>query len=186
MKKKLLIPLLLIGTLTLSGCFGGDEEGNTEPKPESPAGIYKTVEFQINKPDSWEIFQKKDFTSDVPPNTQVVMRSKQKNEIFIANVSVIKNFLPEGLSQKDYAKKIMESHRLALQNFEELDRTENEEGVTTLFQGKRAAEEPLLKFVQKIAIKNKTAFISTASFILNEDEQVTKEAQEIAESLKAL
>ena len=80
----------------------------------------------------------------------------------------------------------MESHRQALQNFEELDQTEDEEGVTTFFQGKRAAGEPLLKFVQKIIIKEKMAFIGTASFIVNEDIQVAKEAQEIARSLKNL
>lgn len=186
MKKKFLIAFLLIGTLNLSGCFGSDNEENTEPKPESKAGIYVTAEFEIKKPDSWEVFQKKDFTSDVPPNTQAVIRSKQKNEIFIANVSVIKNFLPEGMTQKDYAKKIMESHRVALQNFEELDQAEDDNGIITLFQGKRAAGEPLLKFVQKITIKEKSAFIATASFITNEDEQVAKEAQEIARSLKVL
>jgi hypothetical protein len=55
-----------------------------------------------------------------------------------------------------------------------------------MFQGKRNAGEPAIKFIQHTVVKDRTAFIATAAFITTEDDIVAQEAQDIAESLSAL
>lgn len=183
--KKITTLVMLLATLALSGCFGiGEDAASTAQEVNNE--IYKSNEFQIRVPSSWEVFQKRDFTSEVPQSTQIAIRSKRKNELFIANVTVTKNTLSQEMSAEDYGKKILQSQRIVLQNFEEIDIKTSNGGFTSMFQGKRNAGEPTIKFIQHTVVKDHTAFIATAAFITTEDDIVAQEAQDIAESLSAL
>lgn len=170
-------------SLLLTGCFGIGDEDTTQ---KENGNFYKTNEFEISVPESWDTIEPGDFTSEVPADTKIVLRNKIKNEIFIANINVVKNFLPEGVSEKDYIKKFAQSHAALLQNFQKFEEKETDQGAIFSFEGKRTASDPIIKFTQKIAIKEGKIFIATAAYINNEDEKIKKEADEIVQSLKAL
>lgn len=183
--KKIITTLLLTSTLLLSGCFGFGEDTPAEIAPiENQKNLYNNGEFQIQSPENWEVFEKRDFTSEISSNTQVVFRSKKKNEVFIANISVVKNMLPEGMIMEDYSKKLNESSAAVLQNYKKLDGKDVTGKTIILFQGKRSTKDPLLKFVQVVISREKTILIATATFISNEDEIIAQEAQAIAESIR--
>lgn len=184
--KKITIALLLSSTLLLSGCLGfGDDTPTVTTTPTTDTkGVYTNGELQIQSPDTWEVFEKRDFTTEVSGNTQVVLRSKKKNEIFITNVSVVKNLLPEGMTIGDYNKKLNEGSSAVLQNYKKLDEKEDNGKFITIFQGKRTTKDPLLKFVQVVTSKEKTILIATATSISSEDEIVIQEGQNIVQSIQ--
>ncbi|MEK7545153.1 MAG: hypothetical protein AAB551_03405 [Patescibacteria group bacterium] len=182
--KKIAITLLLASTLLLTGCLGFGEDAPVVTSTADQKGVYANGEFQAQFPETWEVFGKRDFTSEISSNTQTVFRSKKKNEVFIANVSVVKNILPEGMIIGDYSKKLNESSAAVLQNYKKLDEKDESGKMITIFQGKRSTKDPLLKFVQTIISKEKTILIATAAFITNEDEVVAQEAQNIAQSIQ--
>ena len=73
---------------------------------------------------------------------------------------------------------------ILLQNFQKFEEKETDQGSIFSFEGKRTASDPVIKFTQNIAIKEKKVFIATAAYMINEDEKIKKEADEIIQSLK--
>ena len=179
--KKITITLLLLSMTVLSGCFGGDEE--VIPLQNG----YKTGEFQINTPEGWEIFTKNYFTSDIPKNTELILRSKKKDEVFIANINVTRNIVADDISSEDYAKKLLQSSSILFLNFKKINEKKiNQNGYLVAYQGKQKAGDPLLEFIQHVVVKDKKIFIATLAYNPADDEQVKKEAAEIISSLTAI
>ena len=129
MKKFRTLPfsLLLIGLLTLTGCFGGEEEEPTETPDETPNPIaeriafYRLVEaddFTIQIPEDWETIQH--FTSDYPPNTVVAFRNNKKDHEFVANINIVRNQVPDGTKTTDYGLQMFQTVASQLINFERI------------------------------------------------------------------
>lgn len=185
-KKIAFIPLLLM-TLMLSGCFGEKEEKKVEDVTEK---TYETSTFSIKIPKEWEVIEKKDFTSEIPPETEVVFRNNIKHEEFTANVNVTHNLLTQDKSSLDYGKQIIANQKASLLDYKELNRQEieiqkgdqKEKTVLIFFEGKRLATDKLLRFMQIYGVKGRDAYIATAALRPDEDPGVSKALEKMLRS----
>lgn len=176
----------------LSGCGGSGDGNDTDtPSVEKDSQTFETSEISIQFPKGWEIITAKDFTSEVPVGTIVGFRSPIKNETFTTNFSVLRNELPEKVETMDYAKGLLQKQSSSLIDFQELGREEVKikvgaqatKTLMTHFQGKEMADADAKEFFQISAVKEKTAYIATAAFLLSEDEGMKKVVRSALQSL---
>lgn len=174
----------------LSGC-GAD---NGEEKTESKGKEFQTFEAQeisIEYPAGWEVLLPKDFPSQLAPETIVGFRNPIKNELFTANFSLVKNNLPSETNSMDYAQGLLQREASNLLNFKEFGRTEvevkvgseNRKTLLTYFEGKERADSEMKEFFHLSIVKGKTAYIATAGFLKNEDENVKKALESALKTL---
>lgn len=175
-KFKILVLFLTI-PLTLTGCFGGEEDaGNIEVGAGKK--LYEDPNFSIVIPDDWETITRADFTSNVPGSTVVAFRNNIRHEDFTANLSVSHNILEKEISLADFANSVMSRQKNSLLSFNQVS---NEEDIYT-FEGKQNASDPIVRFRQRFAVSGKSGFIVTAAYISDEDENVVNELQEMLDS----
>ena len=112
--------VILIGTLTLGGCFNFTQKPEVKAPTDERSRIVDDSEFSIKIPREWDIIAKKDFTNDVPQNTLMVFRNNVKNENFTANVNILKNNLLTPKETLEYAKEVINRQKTGLYNYLEI------------------------------------------------------------------
>ncbi len=176
---KKLLTLTLLSTLFLSACFGGGSE-NTEDTTEAgdqPYYItYKSADFEMQVPDSWERITA--FTSEYPVEVRVIFRNNFFESDFVANVSVMREDNFDAITTNDFAQQKLADHKATLINYKLISQEDLKLNVgtgnvgTTLntFQGKNDSNTPTLQFMQVYAVKGERAWTVTAAYEPTEDE----------------
>lgn len=184
---KKLLSTLALTTLFFTNCSGDSE---VETDDSQTKNLYSGSGFEISVPLDWEILEAKDFTANVPPETQVAFRNNIKSEIFTANVNVTKNTLTEEISSIDFAKSSAAKVGQSLLSFEKLKEenyafADGDNEINTLwieFQGKQSATSDLIRFKQLFVVKGTTAFTVTGALLPSEDESIVKQIDEMLNS----
>lgn len=180
MNKSFLSVLLIGATLTLAGCFGTDGGGAPLPAPDNgsnQSSTYQNSQFAFSFPSPWDVIEPKDFTSDIPRETQVVVRNNIKNDTFTANVNVVRNDLQVSKTSMDYAKEILNRQRTGLLDYRETKReivqvsvgSQAQETYYTEFEARLNTTDPVLKFAQIYAVKDRAGYIIMGAYSLQEN-----------------
>lgn len=187
--------IILSILLTLSGCFSLDGSGST-PTDNNPAGAqsrtYNNNQFSFAFPSSWDVIEPKDFTSDIPRETQVVVRNNIKNDTFTANINIVKNDLQTDKSSLDYAKEILNRQKTGLLDYKETKREliklpiggQDQETYYVEFDARLNATDPVTRFIQTYAVKDRAGFIMMASYSQQENTTVIDQLQKMVKSFR--
>jgi hypothetical protein len=180
--------------LTLSGCFSLD--GGTAPvdttQGSSQSRTYNNNQFSFVFPGSWDVIEPKDFTSDIPRETQVVIRNNIKNDTFTANINIVKNDLQTDKSSLDYAKEILNRQKTGLLDYKETKREliklpiggQDQETYYVEFDARLNATDPITRFIQTYAVKDRGGFIMMASYSQQESTTVIDQLQKMVRSFR--
>lgn len=190
--KKLNI-VLLIAVFILTGCFGGGEATIDVPQFEG-FKIYEAPSFVIAAPERWEVAEQKDFSQDIPGQTQIIFRNNIKNEKFTANANVTKQLLNQAMTSQEFARTEIAGHKSTLLNYNEISRNEEfkvivgdkvHNSVYILFEGKQAEDQPMIRVVQTYAVNGADAYTVTAAYLKEEENELIAEiAGQIIETFK--
>jgi len=189
-KAKKIIAVILISFLfLLSACSGGNNQNNDLPKDKTKT--YETNYISLSYPQDWEVIENKDFPAGTPPSTIVILTANVKNELFITNINIAHNILPQAIDSTDYAKQVIANQKATLQNYNELSREEVSiqiggkpaKAIMAIFEGKRLATDPVIRFIQLYAVKDTQAYIATASMLPTEEEYIQNAAKNVVKSL---
>lgn len=168
--------LLLTLTLALTGCFSTEgPEGSTEGSDETYYYTYKTAEYTIEAPESWEKITS--FTSEYPDEIRVAFRNNVKDSDFVANLTVIREDNEKSLSNMDYAQKKLNDHAETLIDYTLVSQEEltlevsggNSKTLLNTFTGKNDTSSQTLNFVQVYLTKGDTAWTATGTYRTEED-----------------
>jgi len=190
--KKLTI-YLLVALFVLTGCFGGDSEETFETPVFEGFTEYEAPGFAISVPDNWEVIEPKDFTSDIPAQTQIIFRNNIKNDQFTANANVTKQLLDTPMTSLEFAKSEIRGHKETLLNYAEVSRNDEfkvivgskiHNSVFILFEGKQTEGQPILRVVQTFAVNGADAYTITAAYFKTTDELIAEVAKNIIETFK--
>ena len=197
MRRKL---VLIIGLLSLSviltGCFnfGGDNGTTTTTDQTGSTQVkqYQNSEFSLSYPADWELITPQDFTSDVPAETQLVIRNNLKNAIFTANVNIVKNNVPAQTATLNYAKEVLNREKTGMLDYKETKRDLTKVSVagtevetyTVEFEAHLTQSDPLTHFVQTFAVKGTSGYIILGSYSLQENTTVVNKISDIIKSFK--
>ena len=89
MKRTILILILLFSLSSFTGCFGGND--NQSESQLQNFSVYSAPTFSISIPNQWQTIEPKDFSNDVPEETQIIFRDNVQSDIFTANANVTKD-----------------------------------------------------------------------------------------------
>jgi len=198
MPKKIFLSLLIITTIFMGGCFAADQSastGSTTDNGQNTGNATKTYsnnQFSFSFPAAWDIIEPKDFTSEIPRETLVVVRNNIKNDTFTANINVVMNDLQTSKSSLDYAKEILNRQRTGLLDYKETKREianvevggQNQETYYTEFEARLNQTDPVTKFVQTYAVKDKAGYIIMGAYSLQENTTVTDQVANAVKSFK--
>lgn len=173
------ISVIFITLITLASCGGGEI-----PTEEATSDMFTTENFSIRAPQDWEVLKNTDFPASVPKETIAVFKNKIKSHTFTANVNISQQEVNEGVTATDISKATKAKVKTSLLNYKELSESTDKEStkITTVFEGKKSASDPMLRFKQVYAVKNTTAITITAAYLTNEDESVVKMIDEMLDS----
>ncbi|MFA5820701.1 MAG: PsbP-related protein [Candidatus Gracilibacteria bacterium] len=184
MKKFLSGFLIVLTSLTFSACGSGDDtpSTNSDISVDADQKLYENSELAIAYPQDWEVLERDDFTSNVPFQTIVAMRSNIKNEKFTTNIAVNKKDFEEDTKSIDFAKGTIEQAKNTLQNFKEIESKtvkvkfgKNElDGYLATFQGKNDAASPIVTLKQLYVVNGKTGYMITAAYLSDTDAATLK------------
>lgn len=192
--KKLFISSIVISTsILLSGCFGTDDAGSI-PAPDDTSNETKTYtssEFSIKFPASWDVIDPKDFTSEIPPETVVALRNNIKNDTYTANINIVKNSLQTSKSSLDYAKEILNRQKTGLLDYKETKREivkiivsgQPQETYYTEFEARLNQTDPIIKFVQTYAVKDRAGYIAMGAYSMQENSVVSEQVKTSVKTL---
>lgn len=172
--RKLLTGFLLVLSLTLTGCFGG-EATSVEEAPDLSTDtfeVFETERYRIFFPRGWK--QRTDFTSDVAQSTQVAFISNIKEVFFTPTVTVAAQSVSGTVAAEDFAKSVIEQNEKGLLNYQEVERRSvqiSEEAQTILvqFRGKRQPEGNIVEYFQTYYTKGGLGFVITGAHDPNGD-----------------
>jgi len=187
-KKFLTAPIIGITVLLFTGC--GNSNQQNQATQNSQSRVIDNTEFTVTIPKEWDVIDPKNFTSDVPPETQLDIRNNVKNEDFTANVNIIRRNLQNTQSTLDYAKAVINRQKSGLLNYKE---DKNETSKMTIgnsqvddyvetFEGKKDAQSDLIIFYQTYAVKGNFAYIITGSYSPKETGDNINAVQSIVKS----
>ncbi len=171
------IPTLFFAlSLLLTSCSGQEEVSEQTEEPRFYT--YKTAEFEMEVPETWETLSS--FTSEYPDELRVAFRNNIKEGDFVANVTVVRESNEANLTNADFAQEKLEDHAATLVNYELLEQEQltllvsGNESSTFLntFQGKNETASKTLEFKQLTLVKGDKAWVVTASYLPLEDEFV--------------
>jgi len=183
--------------LVLGGCFNTDGSTPATPTtngstPSTQSKVFNNNLFAFNFPGDWDVIQPKDFTSEVPQETLVVVRNNIKNDTFTANINVVRNALQKDISSLDYAKEILNRQKTGLLDYRETKREilpisiggQNQETYYVEFEARLNATEPVTKFSQTYAVKDKAGYIIMGSYSIDEQSAVIDKISSVVKSFK--
>lgn len=192
MKKSLIIYLLGVVFL-LTGCFGGN--GDTLPEVPEFEGFstYNASTFSISIPNAWEIIEPRDFTEDIPAQTQIIFKDNVKSDRFTANANITKQLLNAPMTSLEFARSEISGHKSTLLNYREISRNGEfkvivgdkfHNTVYILFEGKQSEEQPTIRIVQTFAVNGADAYTITSAYLKNGDELAAEVAGKIIETFR--
>lgn len=187
----LLCTSLLSGCFNFSGTTGSSSSGNQTSVDEQHK-LYETNVFSVVVPKTWDVYEKDDFTSDVPEETIVVFRNNVKNENFTANVNIVQNGLQQPIALLDYAKMVSNRQRSGLYDYKETKKeevkmkigTREEPSYIIMFEAKKSPDEKIVRYIQAYAISGNSAYIITGAISTQENDNVVKTIEDIVKSFK--
>jgi hypothetical protein len=187
-----LIPLVL---LTFTGCFGGDDEETPTNGELQNFTTFQTANFSISKPQDWKVIEAKDFSQDVPSETQIIFRDNILNDRFTPNSNVTKRMLNYPMSSFEFGKTQIDETKSTLLNFKEVSRDEEfniviggqlQKTMLILFEGKQTESQPTLRIMQTFAVNGTDAYTTTAAYLKDADDITVENAKSIVKSFKVL
>jgi hypothetical protein len=164
--------LVTLTILALSGCGSSTSLPLATNTANIQSRLIDSPEFTLTIPHDWDVIQAQDFTSDVPPETQLVVRNNVKNDNFTANVSIIKRGTSNSIATLDYAKEVINRQKTGLLNYKEDNNSSAKiqiggQPVDTYletFEGKKDAQSDLIDFYQTYAVKGANGYIVTGAY----------------------
>lgn len=195
MSKKFITIAFIIPAILFSGCFSIDTGGSSTTNGNQGTNLtksYNNNQLSFSFPADWDIIEQKDFTSDVTRETQVVVRNNLKNDTFTANVNVVKNDLQVTQSSLDYAKQILNRQKTGLLDYRETKREiiqipvggQATETYYTEFEARLDQTEPVTKFAQTYAVKDRSGFIIMGTYSTQENTSVIDKVTAAVKSFK--
>jgi hypothetical protein len=195
MNTKFTVLLLIGASLALGGCFGdGSSSSGTIPANENSGktATYQSSQFSLTFPAGWDVIETKDFTTEIPRETQVLIRNNIKNDTFTANINVVKNDLQTGKNSLDYAKEVLNRQRTGLLDYKETKREivsvpvggQGQESYYTEFEARLNATDPVLKFAQIYAASGNSGYIVMGAWSLQENSAVVEQIVNTVKSFK--
>ena len=188
---KQLYALFIASTLFFSACGGSDTvttDGETTESNQVFYFSYKTAEFNINVPDTWEIIDS--FTSEYPNDLRAAFKNNVKDSIFTANVTVIREDNTLSDTSYDFAQRKLADHEETLISYSlvsqevinlQVDGAESKT-MLSIFEGKNDTSSPNLTFMQVTLTKGQKAFTATASYRTGENELTIEELETMLRS----
>ncbi|MEK9159098.1 MAG: hypothetical protein AAB383_00030 [Patescibacteria group bacterium] len=169
---------LLAGSLFLTACGGSDTsevDGETEETGEVFYFAYKTADFEIEVPDTWEIIDS--FTSEYPDDLRVAFKNNVQDSIFTSNVTVIRENNTLSDTSYDFAQRKLADHEDTLVNYSLVSQEvltlqvdgANSKTMLSTFEGKNDTSSPKLTFMQVTLTKGQQAWTATATYRSGED-----------------
>lgn len=195
MKKTILFLMIVLSILLFGGCFSVDDNGasgGTQSQNNDLTKTYSTNQFSFIYPQDWDLIEPKDFTSEIPAETQVVVRNNIKNDTFTANINVVKNDLQANKSTLDYAKEVLNRQKTGLLDYKETKRDlikiqiggQEQETYYTEFEARLNSTEPVTRFFQTYAVKDKSGYVIMGASSLQENTAIINKLQKATLSLK--
>ncbi len=169
--------LFIFTALFMSACGAGSGDNASIGDSEEPYFYeYKTAEYHIDVPNEWEVLNA--FPSDYPLETRVAFRNPNKEQDFVANVNIIREYGENTLSNVDLSQLKLKGHEAKLIGYKLISQEEinlalgNDESASLLntFSGKLETNNERVQFMQSYLNKGDTRWTVTASFSPNEDE----------------
>lgn len=175
---KKLFSLWVVLSLLLSAC-GSEEtssDGSTSDSDEPYFYTYKTAEFQMEVPETWELVDS--FTSEYPEGLRVAFLNDVKDSVFTANVTILKEENSGDDTSYDFAQKKLADHEDTLINYELIEQESitlevagaESKSILSTFEGKNETAGPSLIFQQVSLVKGENAWTVTATYRSGEDE----------------
>lgn len=195
MNKKLIISLAL-ASLAFTGCLsfdgGGTDTNNNQGLPTDSSKNYDNGQVSLQYPSNWELIEPKDFTSEIPKETQVVIRNNIKNENFTANINVVKNDLQVEKSALDYAKEVLNRQKTGLLDYKETKREiitavmggSSQETYYVEFEARLNPSDPITKHFQTYGVKGQFGYIILGSASTAENSAVLDVLQTVVKGFK--
>lgn len=190
--KKLIISVFFLSLLSFTGCFGSGDGGASEADLKN-FKTYKASTFSISVPSTWEIIEAKDFSRDIPVETQVIFRNTVRSNIFTENANVTKKILTSQMGAFDFAKSAVIENKNSLINYKEISRDEEfnilvagkmQKTILILFEGKEDAQQPVVRLLQVYAVNGTDAYTATAAYKSDADSLTIENAKNIIKSFK--
>lgn len=191
MKRAFISLALIISLFSFTGCLGGnDSSGGTQLQNFS---VYTAPAFSISMPNSWHTIEPKDFSKDIPQETQIIFRDNIKSDLFTANANVTKRLLKQQTNSLNYGKSMMNENKSSLLNFKEISRDEDfniaiggqmQKTLLVLFEGKESESDPTIRIVQTYAVNGSDAYTVTAAYLPESLELDAENAKNIVKSFK--
>lgn len=191
MTQKSLAVILFSSIFLLTGCFGGEEEIDNGQLHNFTT--YTAPTFTIGIPQQWEVIEPKDFSKDIPDETQIIFRDNITSDIFTANSNVTKRLLRSPMSSTDFGKSEIQENKNTLLNYREISRDEEfniviggqmQKTLLIMFEGKQSESEPTIRVVQTYAVNGTDAYTATAAYLPDATELASENAKNIIKSFK--
>ncbi|MBD3156772.1 hypothetical protein GF369_02990 [Candidatus Peregrinibacteria bacterium] len=191
MKRYTIALCMIFSLIFLTGCFGSSDDA-AETQLEN-FSVYKAPTFSISVPQQWQTIEPKDFSRDIPQETQIIFRDHIQNDIFTANANVTKRILTQPISSVEYGKSMVNENKESLLNFKEISRDEEfniaiggqmQKTLLVMFEGKENESEPTIRIVQTYAVNGSDAYTVTAAYRTDASELQVEEAKNIVKSFK--
>lgn len=186
--------LLPVSLLVFTGCFGGGDNSASDGQLQNFT-TFESTTFSISKPQQWKVIEAKDFSNDIPNETQIIFRDNVLNDKFTSNANVTKKILKSPISSYDFAKSQISETKNTLLNYKEISRDEEfnvvvggqmQKSILIMFEGKQTEAEPTIRIVQVYAVNGTDAYTATAAYLLEADEVTVDNAKNIVKSFKIL
>ncbi|MFC1655414.1 hypothetical protein ACFL3C_00955 [Patescibacteria group bacterium] len=190
-KSLLLLPAAL---LVFTGCFGGGEDTSEDGQLQNFT-TFESTTFSISKPQQWKVIEPKDFSNDIPSETQIIFRNNVLDDRFTANANVTKKILKSPMSSYEFGRSEISETKNTLLNYKEISRDEEfnlvvsgqmQKSILIMFEGKQTEAEPTIRIVQVYAVNGTDAYTATSAYLLEADDAAVDNAKNIVKSFKIL
>lgn len=186
--KRSLFSVIVGLMLVLTACGSSD----TSTADETGVHSYATDEIRIDVPNSWEIIPPLQFSSDVPPNTQIAFRNNIKHPRYTATVSIIKNHLDKQVSTVDYAKALLQRLKQDITGAKELGAEQvaikiagvDTESLMTTVEGSQQPDSEPKVYVHKVGVKNDFAFVVIGTYLPEETAEAKDQIDKMVRSFE--
>ncbi|MBT4917326.1 hypothetical protein HN709_04110 [Candidatus Peregrinibacteria bacterium] len=179
MKAKIIGTILtLLTPIILTGCFGEEAPTSNSADPGPGKVTYESESYFIFVPEDWEIIERKDLPSDAPAEFQVAFKNNVKHDIFTASTGITLDLFMNEISSEDFMINSKAEIKNAVVDYVEI----SAEGNILVFEGKKSAIEPIIRFKTIYIMSEKVGYTITAAYVPDEDESVVNMTEEMLNS----
>lgn len=179
MKKITIYILFLVSLFAFTGCFDSLKgNGTTTVTEELNEKTYETSDFSIKIPRDWEIIERADMRSDIPPEVRVMFLNNVKDPFYTASIVITSQALDTEYNNLDFAKLMIDKHKDTVNDFAELSREsinlenskgESVESMLFKFQGRETYDSDLINVQETYFVDSKTVYTITSGYAPYED-----------------